>query len=74
MKTLLRKTSTAVYFQGPDLWTANPNEAFNFKSIDRALDFMSKWRLNDVELVFAFDDEAEVKGVRPEKLKVGFVE
>jgi len=74
MKTLLRKTASAVYFQGPDQWTQNPGDAFNFKSIDRALQFIRRWQLKGVELVFAFADEAEVKQVDLERLNVGYVE
>jgi hypothetical protein len=54
MKTLLRKIPSGLYFQGPDQWTSNPSEGFNFKSIDRALQFIETWRLTDVELAFAF--------------------
>lgn len=74
MRTLLRKTSTAVYFQGPDRWTQNPGEAFNFRSIDRALQFVRRWNLQNVELVFGFQDEDEVKEVEPAKLNIRFAE
>ncbi len=54
MKTLLRKVPSGLYFQGPDQWTTNPLDGFNFKSIDRALQFIETWKLQDVELAFAF--------------------
>lgn len=54
MKTLLRKIPSGLYFQGPDQWTNNPSDGFNFKSIDRALQFIETWGLKDVELAFAF--------------------
>ena len=54
MKTLLRKIPNGLYFQGPDRWTSNPLEGFNFKSIDRAIQFIETWHMKDVELAFAF--------------------
>jgi hypothetical protein len=63
MKTLLRKIPTGQYFQGPDRWTNNPSEGFNFKSIDRALDFIRTWGMTDVELAFAFSQPASVTRV-----------
>jgi hypothetical protein len=55
MKTLLRKIPSGLYFQGPDQWTNNPSDGFNFKSIDHALRFIETWGLKDVELAFAFN-------------------
>jgi hypothetical protein len=74
MKTLLRKTSDGLYFQGPDRWTSNPAEAKNFKMIDRALDFINKWKLRDVEVAFAFDDAKEVTRVPLEKIALKYSE
>ena len=67
MRTLLRKVSTGLYYQGPDQWTQNPANAHNFKMIDRALDFVRKWKLTDMEIAFAFDRE-EVTGMPIEKI------
>jgi hypothetical protein len=74
MRTLLRKISNGLYFQGPDRWTGDPTEAFNFKSIDRALEFIRTWRLQEVELAFAFRDQPETKRVPPERIEVGYCE
>jgi hypothetical protein len=74
MKTLLRKVSSGLYFQGPDRWTSNPAEAKNFKMIDRALDFVRKWNLKDVELAFAFDGLKKVTRVPPEKVQLHYME
>jgi hypothetical protein len=74
MKTLLRQVSTGLYFQGPDQWTHNPRKAHNFKMIDRALQFIQRWKLKDVELAFAFEDRASVKRVPVEKLAVTYSE
>jgi hypothetical protein len=73
MKTLLRKVSTGLYFQGPDQWTSNPAQAHNFKMIDRALQFIHRWKLQDVELAFAFD-VGNVKRVPMEKIAVKYSE
>ena len=74
MRTLLRKVPEGLYFQGPDQWTSNPAEAFNFKAIDRALKFVETWKLQNVEVAFAFDDHAHVTGVPLEKLALGYAE
>jgi len=47
-------------------------EAMNFKSIDRALDFIDKWNLKDVELAFAFGDSVDVTGVAIEKVSLRY--
>jgi hypothetical protein len=72
MRTLLRNISTGAYFEGPGRWTPNPESAFDFKMIDRALRFMQTWHLENVEVAFAF--ESEVKTVPPEKIAVGYNE
>lgn len=72
MRTLLRNVSNGLYFQGPDRWTGNPAEAMDFKMIDRALDFVSKWNLKGVELAFAFADAKKVTQVPPEKLQLNY--
>jgi hypothetical protein len=72
MKTLLRKISTGLYFQGPDQWTTDPAEAHNFRMIDRALEFAERWQLRDVELVFAFRGVEQVKRVPIERLTLRY--
>ena len=57
MKTILRRVSSGLYFEGPDRWTTDPRRAHNFKMIDRALEFIHRWKLQDVELAFAFDNK-----------------
>ena len=74
MRTLLRKISSGLYFQGPDRWTGDPTEAFNFKSIDRALGFIRTWRLQEVELAFAFRDQPEPRCVPPDRIAVNYSE
>jgi len=74
MRTLLRKRSSGLYFQGPDRWTSDPAWALNFKSIDRALNFIRTWQLQEVELAFAFNDRLEIKGVPPERVALKYCE
>ena len=74
MKTLLRKVSTGLYFEGPDRWTSDPAAAHNFKMIDRALQFIHRWKLKDVELAFAFDEAHQIKRVPLDKLATNFLE
>jgi len=62
-----------MYYQGPDQWTRSPAAAHNFKMIDRALDFVRQWNLQDMEVAFAFDHE-EVTGMPLEKLGVHYTE
>lgn len=74
MRTLLRKVSTGLYFRGPDQWTNNPAEAHNFKLIDRAIQFVEHWHLDDMELAFAFADEEEVTRVPLDKIELRYAE
>lgn len=74
MRTLLRKVSTGLYFKGPDQWTTDPGEAHNFKMIDRAVQFVEQWKLQDMELAFAFSDEQEVTRVPLEKMELRYSE
>ena len=74
MRTLLRKISNRLYFQGPDQWTSNPRDGLNFKSIDRALDFVETWDLQDVELAFGFNGASTVTQVPLEKIALRYSE
>ena len=74
MRTVLRKVHNGLYFQGPDQWTNNPAQAFDFKLIDRALQFVEKWELKDVEVAFCFKDQHCVTGVSREKIGMGYSE
>ena len=74
MRTLLRKTGDGRYFAGPDRWTGDAARAFNFKSIDRALRFISVWNLKEVEIAFSFNGGSEVTTVPLEKIGVDYSE
>jgi len=67
MRTLLRHTGTGLFFQGIEKWTDNPERAYDFRFIDRALQFVETWELEQVELAFVFDDPQSVTTVPLEK-------
>jgi hypothetical protein len=56
MRTLLRHTRTGLYFQGPERWTADPQNAYDFRFTERALQYVATWDLTEVELAFAFEE------------------
>jgi len=58
MRTLLRNTATGFYFQTVDNWTAQAENAFDFKSTERAIQFVRDTPINtsDLELILAFGD------------------
>jgi hypothetical protein len=72
MRTVLRKVSTGLYFKGPDQWTNDPSEAHNFKMIDRALEFIAKWKLQDIEVVFAFKERGTVTRVPLDRIETKY--
>ncbi len=72
MKTLLRRVSSGLYFQEADHWTSDPEQAHNFRSIDRALDFVRTWKLRGVELAFAFQDSEIVTTASLEKTSLDY--
>jgi len=74
MRTLLRNTTTGLYFQGPDKWTGDPSEALDFKMIDRAINFIETWRLRNMELAFSFREHRQVTGVPLEKIALKYSE
>jgi len=67
MRTLLRHTDTGLYFQGPDQWTTDPERAYDFHFIDRAVSFAKTWELKQIELAFAFDNPEWVTTVSVER-------
>jgi hypothetical protein len=68
MKTLLRNMATGLYFQGPDQWTGNAAEARDFKAIDRAIEFVRTWKLDGVEVAFAFRGTNQITFVPVDRL------
>ena len=52
MRTLLRNVPTGLYVQSADVWTGNPDEAFDFKTMSRAIRFVEHAGLRKMELAF----------------------
>ncbi len=65
MRTLIRSTTTGLYLQGPGQWTANPQEAFNFRLKALATQKAAAWQLCDVELAFALEHSQELLATMP---------
>jgi hypothetical protein len=63
MRTHLRHIRSGLYVQGPDKWTENPDQALDFRFIDRALKYIETWHLTEVEVAFEWDDPQLVIGV-----------
>ena len=60
MRTLLRHTETGLYLKGPEKWTASPDNAYDFRFIERARQFVRIWELESVELAFVFEDPQSI--------------
>jgi hypothetical protein len=67
MRTLLRHKQSGAYFRGPDSWTDDPEEAFDFRFVERAEQYIETWHLDNVELVFAFNDPVSITTTRLDK-------
>jgi hypothetical protein len=63
MRTLLQHIRGGLYVQGPDKWTNNPDEALDFRFIDRTLKYVETWNLKEVQVAFEWDDPQLVLGV-----------
>ena len=56
MRTLLQQKGTGLYFHGPEKWTSELELACDFHFVERAQEFVRVWELEDVQVVFCFDD------------------
>ena len=74
MKTILRHSRTGLFFAGADCWTEDPAKARDFRMIDRALDFIEKWHMQDVRVAFTFRNAKRVFDVPHRQLEVNFSE
>ncbi|EEF58015.1 hypothetical protein Cflav_PD0980 [Pedosphaera parvula Ellin514] len=57
MRVLVQNTNTKLYFGREILWTIDPDQAFNFERTLRALDFMQRSKIKNVQIVMKFDDD-----------------
>lgn len=58
MKILLRNTQTGLFYVGPDRWTKNDPEAFDFEQTGLALDAARDAHLQSIEVLMKFEDPA----------------
>lgn len=58
MKILLRNTQTGLFYVGPNQWTNNDPEAFDFEQTDLALDAVRDGKLQGIEVLMKFEDPA----------------
>ena len=58
MKILLRNTQTGLLYVGPDQWTKNDPEAYDFEQTDLALDVVRDAKLQSIEVLMKFEDPA----------------
>jgi hypothetical protein len=56
MRILLQQLQTKRYFCRPELWSSRAEAAFDFGHSQKALEYIRKHQLNDVQLVVRFDD------------------
>ena len=70
MRTLLRHTATGLYFQGPEKWTECLEIAYDFRFVERAREFVKVWELEDVEVVFAFEDTQSISTLSSDRVEL----
>lgn len=58
MKILLRNLQTGLFYAGPNQWTQNDPEAFDFEQTDLALDAVRDAKLTGIEVLVKFEDPA----------------
>ena len=56
MKILLQNSRSKLYFCLLDTWVSDPRAAFDFRHSHKAMDFVNRQELKDVQLVIKFED------------------
>ncbi|HVV00159.1 MAG TPA: hypothetical protein VHH88_02280 [Verrucomicrobiae bacterium] len=56
MKVFLRSKNTGLFYAGPDTWTSDSTQAFEFRGPDTALDVVSDGNLPAMEVVIHFEE------------------
>lgn len=69
MKILLRHGRTGLYVLDADHWTGNPDEAFDFKAMRRAIEFAEETGFTRMELALVSDDPRQLTAVPVESLR-----
>jgi hypothetical protein len=63
MKVLLRNTSSGRYFQGDGNWVTNPEQGFDFGSIQEAMEWSGQIGRENLELALAFGNPSLISAV-----------
>ena len=58
MRILLQQKETGLYFKDLDSWARHQTEAMDFVSSTAAMDFCKKNRINGVQMVLKFEEQA----------------
>jgi len=57
MRILLQQKETGLYFKDIASWTRNGSEGMDFLSSTAAIDFCTRNKVKDVQLVLKFDEQ-----------------
>ncbi len=71
MKTFLRDMATRQYFQSPEKWTLDRDDAYDFGLVSQAMKIARKLRIPDLELVLSLDEPEEAPATAFEKFLRG---
>lgn len=71
MRTLLRRIPTGEYYQTLNQWTRNAADAYDFRAVELALQFVQLTRLGQTEVVLGSGD-GQVTAIPVTKFRNGF--
>ena len=57
MRILLQQKETGLYFKNIESWTRNSSEGMDFLSSTAAIDFCTRNKLKEVQLVLKFEEQ-----------------
>ncbi len=69
MRTLLRRIAGRNYFQAPEHWTPNTDEARDFRSMNEAIEFAEHAGYRNMEVAFLYENPYRVSSVRIDTLE-----
>jgi hypothetical protein len=72
MRTLLRHALTGQYYQSSGKWTTNPERAYDFRVLPRAIRFARQTNSPNMEVDLSFDTPQQAACFRFRELLTGF--
>lgn len=63
MRILLQNVRSKLFFRSGDVWTADPDVAFDFQRSQDLYDFVSEQQLEEVQLVVSFSNPRQFEVV-----------